>query len=268
MYHAKEHGRNNFQFFTTEMNLRAVERQSLEGSLRRALEREEFLLHYQPKVNLDTGAITGVEALIRWQQPERGLVSPAQFVPVAEDCGLIIQIGRWVLREACRQTRAWQNAGLPLLPLAVNVSAVEFRDESFVEGLRAILSETGLEARYLELELTEGVLMEHAESTAFVLQQLKVMGVHLVVDDFGTGYSSLSYLQQFPDGSSIVSAIIDMGKNLKQRVIAEGIETPEQLAFLRAHHCAEGQGYLFSRPVAGAQFAHLLQMGLTETIVH
>jgi diguanylate cyclase (GGDEF)-like protein/PAS domain S-box-containing protein len=286
MYHAKEHGRNNFQFFTTEMNLRAVERQSLEGSLRRALEREEFLLHYQPKVNLDTGEITGVEALIRWQQPERGLVPPAQFVPVAEDCGLIVQIGRWVLREACRQARAWQDAGLPLLPLSVNVSPVEFRDESFVEGVRAILSETGLEARYLELELTEGVLMEHAESAAFVLHQLKVMGVHLVVDDFGTGYSSLSYLQQFPidvlkidqsfvhritadpEDSPIVSAIIDMGKNLKQRVIAEGIETQEQLAFLQAHHCAEGQGYLFSRPLAAAQFAHLLQMGLTETVVH
>jgi len=286
MYHAKEHGRNNFQFFTAEMNLKAVERQSLEGSLRRALEREEFLLHYQPKVNLHTGAITGVEALIRWQQPERGLVPPAQFVPVAEDCGLIIQIGRWVLREACRQMRAWQDAGLPLLPLAVNVSAVEFRDESFVEGLRAILSETGLEARYLELELTEGVLMEHAESTAAVLQQLKMMGVHLVVDDFGTGYSSLSYLQQFPidvlkidqsfvhritadpNDSPIVSAIIDMGKNLKQRVIAEGIETQVQLAFLQAHHCAEGQGYLFSRPLAAPQFAHLLQMGIPELTVH
>jgi diguanylate cyclase (GGDEF)-like protein/PAS domain S-box-containing protein len=286
MYHAKEHGRNNFQFFTAEMNLKAVERQSLEGSLRRALEREEFLLHYQPKVNLHTGAITGVEALIRWQQPERGLVPPTQFVPVAEDCGLIIQIGRWVLREACQQMRAWQDAGLPLLPLAVNVSAVEFRDESFVEGLRAILSETGLEARYLELELTEGVLMEHAESTAAVLQQLKMMGVHLVVDDFGTGYSSLSYLQQFPidvlkidqsfvhritadpNDSPLVSAIIDMGKNLKQRVIAEGIETQVQLAFLQAHHCTEGQGYLFSRPLAAPQFAHLLQMGIPEPIVH
>jgi diguanylate cyclase (GGDEF)-like protein/PAS domain S-box-containing protein len=286
MYHAKENGRNKFQFFMAEMNLKAVERQSLEGSLRRALEREEFLLHYQPKVNLETGEITGVEALIRWQQPERGLVPPSQFVPVAEDCGLIIQIGRWVLHEACRQARAWQDAGLPVLPLAVNVSAVEFRDAGFVEGLRAILSETGLEARYLELELTEGVLMEHAEATASVLQQLKMMGVHLVVDDFGTGYSSLSYLQQFPidvlkidqsfvhritahlDDSPIVSAIIDMGKNLKQRVIAEGIETPEQLAFLQAHHCAEGQGYLFSQPLAAAQFAHLLQMGLTETIVH
>jgi len=286
MYHAKESGRNNFQFFKAEMNLKAVERQSLESSLRCALEREEFLLHYQPKVNLDTGEITGVEALIRWQQPDRGLLQPAQFVPIAEDCGLIVQIGRWVLREACRQARAWQKAGLPLLPIAVNVSAVEFRDEGFVGGVRAILSETGLEARYLELELTEGVLMEHAESTAAVLQELKTMGVHLAVDDFGTGYSSLSYLQQFPidvlkidqsfvhritgdpDDSQIVSAIISMGKSLKHLVVAEGIETQEQSAFLQAQHCAEGQGYLFSRPLAAAQFARLLQMGLTETVVH
>ncbi len=286
MYHAKESGRNNFQFFKAEMNLKAVERQSLESSLRCALEREEFLLHYQPKVNLDTGEITGVEALIRWQQPDRGLLQPAQFVPIAEDCGLIVQIGRWVLREACRQARAWQKAGLPLLPIAVNVSAVEFRDEGFVGGVRAILSETGLEARYLELELTEGVLMEHAESTAAVLQELKTMGVHLAVDDFGTGYSSLSYLQQFPidvlkidqsfvhritgdpDDSQIVSAIISMGKSLKHLVVAEGIETLEQRAFLQAQHCTEGQGYHFSRPLAPAQFARLLQMGLTETVVH
>src|ERR1700730_11742627 len=198
MYHAKERGRNNFQFFKAEMNLKAVERQTLEGSLRRALEREEFLLHYQPKVNLDTGEITGVEALIREQQPDRGLVPPSQFVPIAEDCGLIVSIGRWVLREACRQARAWQNAALPPLPIAVNVSAVEFRDEGFVKGIRTILAETGLAARYLELELTEGVLMADAESTASVLQELKMMGVHLAVDDFGTGYSSLSYLRQFP----------------------------------------------------------------------
>jgi diguanylate cyclase len=286
MYNAKENGRNNIQFFKAEMNLKAVERQSLEGSLRGALEREEFLLHYQPKVNLDTGEITGVEALIRWQQPDRGLVPPAQFVPIAEDCGLILQIGRWVLREACRQAREWQDAGLPFKRISINVSAVEFRDKSFVESVRAILAETGLEAHYLDLELTEGVLMEDAESTAAVLQELKTMGVHLAVDDFGTGYSSLSYLQQFPidvlkidqsfvhritgdpNDSPIVSAIIDMGKNLKQRVIAEGIETYEQLAFLQAQHCAEGQGYLFSRPLAAAQFAHLLQMGITETVVH
>jgi diguanylate cyclase (GGDEF)-like protein/PAS domain S-box-containing protein len=286
MYHAKERGRNNFQFFTAEMNLRAVERQSLEGNLHRALEREEFLLHYQPKVNLGTGEITGVEALIRWQQPDRGLVPPAQFVPIAEDCGLIVQIGRWVMREACRQARAWQDAGLPLLPIAVNVSAVEFRHKDFVEGVRTILSETGLEARYLELELTEGVIMEDVESTSFVLQELKMMGIHLVVDDFGTGYSSLSYLRQFPidalkidksfvhqltsdfEDSTIVSAIINMGKSLKHGVVAEGIETQEQMAYLRTKCCAEGQGYLFSRPLAAAQFADLLMMGLAETVVH
>jgi diguanylate cyclase (GGDEF)-like protein len=286
MYHAKENGRNNFQFFKEEMNLKAVERQSLEENLRCALEREEFLLHYQPKINLDTGEITGVEALIRWQQPDRGLVPPSQFVPIAEDCGLIVQIGRWVLREACRQAREWQDAGLPFRRISINVSAVEFRDKGFVESVRAILSETGFQARYLDLELTEGVLMEDAESTASVLQALKRMGIHLAVDDFGTGYSSLSYLQQFPidvlkidksfvqritsdpDGPSIVSAIIDMGKNLKQRVIAEGIETEQQRAFLQAHHCAEGQGYLFSRPLAAAQFEHLLQMGIAETVVH
>jgi diguanylate cyclase (GGDEF)-like protein/PAS domain S-box-containing protein len=286
MYHAKENGRNNFQFFKAEMNLEAIERQSLEGGLRRALGREEFLLHYQPKVNLDTGEITGVEALIRWQQADRGLILPAQFVPIAEDCGLIIQIGRWVLREACTQARAWQNAGLPPLPISVNISAVEFRDKDFVEGVQRILLETGLEARYLELEVTENVLMEDADSTASVLQELKRMGVHLAVDDFGIGYSSLSYLRQFPidvlkidrsfihqitsdpDDSSIVSAIIHMGKSLKHLVIAEGVETQEQRAYLQTQRCTEGQGYLFSRPLAAAQFAHLLQMGLAGTVIH
>jgi len=286
MYHAKESGRNNFQFFKADMNLKAVERQTLEGSLRGALERKEFLLHYQPKVNLDTGEITGVEALIRWQQPDRGLVPPSQFVPIAEDCGLIVQIGSWVLREACKQAREWQDTGLPFERVSVNISALEFRDTGFVEGVRTTLRETGLDARHLDLELTEGVLMEHAESTASVLRQLKTMGVRLVVDDFGTGYSSLSYLQQFPidvlkidqsfihrittdpDDSPIVSAIIDMGKNLKQGVIAEGIETQEQLAFLKARHCVEGQGYLFSQPVPAAQIAHLLQTGVADTVVH
>jgi len=286
MYHAKEKGRNNFQFFKADMNRKAVERQSLEGSLRRALEREEFLLHYQPKVNLDTGEITGVEALIRWQQPARGLLPPSQFVPIAEDCGLIVQIGRWVMREACRQARAWQDAGLPALSIAVNVSAMEFRDSGFVEHVRTILSDTGLEARYLELELTEGVLMEDAESAASVLRELKKMGVQLAVDDFGTGYSSLSYLRQFPidvlkidrsfvqqisadpEDSTIVSAIINMGKSLKHLVVAEGIETQQQRAYLQTQHCAEGQGYLFSRPMAAAQFAQLLQKVITDTLVH
>jgi diguanylate cyclase (GGDEF)-like protein len=285
MYHAKESGRNNFQFFRPAMNLKSVERQALEGNLRHALERDEFLLHYQPKVSLDTGSITGVEALIRWQQPGREMMLPALFVPVAEDCGLIVEIGRWVLREACQQARSWQNAGLPSLPISVNVSAVEFRDHEFIQGVRTILSETGLAPQYLQLELTEGVLMEDAESTINVLAQLKVMGVHLAVDDFGTGYSSLSYLRQFPvdvlkidqsfiqeinserPDSTLVSAIIDMGRSLKHLVIAEGVETLEQKTYLQNQHCAEGQGYLFSRPVAAAQFAHLLRAGMTKLAI-
>jgi diguanylate cyclase (GGDEF)-like protein/PAS domain S-box-containing protein len=286
MYHAKESGRNNCQFFRSDMNQKAVERQSLESSLRGALERKEFLLHYQPKVDLRTREITGVEALIRWQHPERGLIPPSQFVPIAEDSGLIIPIGQWVLREACRQGRAWLDAGLSFKHLSINVSAVEFRHKDFVECVRTILAETGLEARYLDLELTEGVLMEDAESTISVLRDLKTLGVGLAVDDFGTGYSSLSYLQQFPidvlkidqsfidqvsAGSNklaIVSAIIDMGKNLKQRVIAEGIETQAQLAFLQNLHCAEGQGFLFSPPIPASQFAELLQFGLAGAVVH
>jgi diguanylate cyclase (GGDEF)-like protein/PAS domain S-box-containing protein len=286
MYHAKENGRNNFQFFRADMNRKSDERQSLESSLRRALRRKEFVLHYQPKVSLDTGEITGVEALIRWHQPDRGLLPPSQFVPVAEDCGLIVPIGKWVLHEACAQAREWQDAGLPFRHISVNVSAAEFRAKTFVAGVRTVLRDTGLEARCLDLELTESVLMENAESTGAVLRELKAMGIHLAVDDFGTGYSSLSYLQHFPidvlkidksfvdqisgdpNNSAIVGAIIDMGKNLKQRVIAEGIETPEQLAFLRSLHCAEGQGYLFSQPVAPEELAHLLRMGVPGTVVH
>jgi EAL domain-containing protein (putative c-di-GMP-specific phosphodiesterase class I) len=243
-------------------------------------------LHYQPKVNLETGEITGVEALIRWQHPDRGLLPPSQFVPIAEDCGLILQIGRWAVREACGQARSWQNAGLPPMPIAVNVSAVEFRDQGFAERLRNVLSQTGLEARCLELELTEGVLMEDAETMVSVLQELKMMGVLLAVDDFGTGYSSLSYLRQFPidvlkidqsfvhqitadpDDSTIVSAIISMGKSLRHLVVAEGIETREQRAYLQTQHCAEGQGYLFSPPLTAARFAHLLQRGVTEAVFH
>jgi diguanylate cyclase (GGDEF)-like protein/PAS domain S-box-containing protein len=286
MYCAKESGRNNYQFFKSEMNQRSVKRQSLEGSLRGALEREEFVLHYQPKVNLETGEITGVEALIRWARPGEEIMFPGQFVPIAEDCGLIVEIGRWVLGEACRQARAWQGLGLPPLPVSVNVSALEFRHKDFVEGVRTVLAETHLAARYLELELTEGVLMEDAQSTVATLQELKTMGVHLAVDDFGTGYSSLSYLRQFPidvlkidqsfvqelssdpDGSAIVTAIIDMGRSLCHMVIAEGIETVEQKENLQARRCAEGQGYLFSRPVAATQFAQLLRTGITESLLN
>jgi diguanylate cyclase (GGDEF)-like protein/PAS domain S-box-containing protein len=286
MYHAKKQGRNNFQFFVAEMNLKSVQRQSLESSLRRAIERDEFLLHYQPKVNLLTGEITGVEALIRWQQPDRGLVPPSQFVPIAEDCGLILPIGRWVMREACRQARLWQDAGIPFKRISVNVSAVEFRDKNFVEHVATILKETRLDPSRLDIELTEGVLMADAEASGTVLRALKSLGVHLAVDDFGTGYSSLSYLSRFPidvlkidqsfvrrvnddsDNSTIVRAIIDMARNLKQRVIAEGIETQGQLTFLQAHRCAEGQGYFFSKPMAASQLSELLQQGTIGIGVH
>ncbi len=276
MYHAKQSGRDNCQFFRPDMGLNAVERQSLEGQLRYALERQELLLHYQPKVNLKTGAITGVEALVRWQHPERGLLLPGQFLTIAEDTGMIVAIGQWVLREACRQTREWIDAGVLAVPVAVNISSLEFRSDQFSQGVQAALKNVCLDPRYLELELTETVLMRHAESTAYALGQLKAIGVRLAVDDFGTGYSSLSYLTRFPidalkldqsfvhdimansDDAIVVSAVISMGKSLKHRVIAEGVETPEQLTFLQAHGCDEGQGYYFSRPVGAKQFVNLL----------
>jgi diguanylate cyclase (GGDEF)-like protein/PAS domain S-box-containing protein len=286
MYQAKENGRQTYQFFKPAMNVRAVERQSIEESLRRALERREFALHYQPQVDLKTGVITGAEALIRWTHPTRGLVPPAQFIPVAEECGLILPIGRWVLREACKQAREWANAGLPMITMAVNISSMEFRDDNFLDRVFAILEETGLDPKWLELELTESVLMKRAESAATVLQTLRAAGVQIAVDDFGTGYSSLSYLRKFPidalkidqsfvrqittspDETSIVTAVISMGRSLKLRVIAEGVETEEELAFLQAHHCDEAQGYFFSRPVPPQQFAKLLEAGVSETILH
>jgi EAL domain-containing protein (putative c-di-GMP-specific phosphodiesterase class I) len=287
MYHAKENGRNSYQFFEKDMNVRAVELQAVEGSLRHALERQQFVLHYQPKVNLETGVITGAEALVRWVRPDRGLVPPVQFVPIAEDSGLILPIGQWILREACRQARAWLDAGLGPMPVAVNISTVEFRSRHFLEGIRAILLETGLEPSLLELELTESVLMQHPESTASVLRALKSIGVRLAVDDFGTGYSSLSYLRRFPidvlkldqsflhdiaspetKDAAIVSAVITMGKSLKHRIVAEGVETPEQLRFLQAHRCDEGQGFYFSPPVAPEQFAEFLAGGTSSAAVY
>jgi EAL domain-containing protein (putative c-di-GMP-specific phosphodiesterase class I) len=283
MYHAKECGCDNYQFFSPGMSLQAVTRQSLEGQLRYALERQELLLHYQPKVNLKTGDITSVEALVRWQHPEHGLLLPEQFLTIAEDTGMIVAIGQWVLREACRQTREWLDAGLPAVPVAVNVSSLEFRSEQFLEGVQVALKNTCLDPRYLELELTETVLMRHAEAAASALRQLKAIGVRLAVDDFGTGYSSLSYLTRFPidalkldqsfvqniinntDDAIVVDAVISMGNSLKHRVIAEGVETVEQLAFLQAHGCEEGQGYYFSRPVIAQQFAKLLETGIPAT---
>jgi diguanylate cyclase (GGDEF)-like protein/PAS domain S-box-containing protein len=285
MYQAKENGRQSYQFFKSPMNVRAVERQSIEENLRRALERKEFALHFQPKINLKTGKISGAEALIRWTHPVRGPVSPAQFIPVAEDCGLILPIGQWVLREACKQARAWLDAGLPLATMAVNISSMEFRDENFLQSVFTTLSETGLDPKSLELELTESVLMKRAESAASVLKTLRERGVQIAVDDFGTGYSSLSYLRKFPidalkidqsfvrqitttpDDTSIVTAVISMGRSLKLRVVAEGVETHEELVFLQARLCDEAQGYYFSRPVLPQQFAKLLKNGIPEAAV-
>jgi diguanylate cyclase (GGDEF)-like protein/PAS domain S-box-containing protein len=285
MYQAKENGRQNYQFFKPAMNIRAVERQFIEESLRHALERQEFALHYQPRIDLKTGEITGAEALIRWTHPIRGLISPAQFIPIAEDCGLILPIGKWVLREACKQARAWSDASLPLGTMAVNISAVELRDENFLEGVFAILQDTGLDPQFLELELTESVLMKHADVTASILKTLRARGVQVAVDDFGTGYSSLSYLRKFsidvlkidqsfirqistiPDETTIVTAVISMGKSLKLRVVAEGVETKAQMAFLQALECDEAQGYYFSPPVPSQRFSKLLESGISEIVL-
>jgi diguanylate cyclase (GGDEF)-like protein/PAS domain S-box-containing protein len=276
MYQAKARGRGRYEFFQPEMNVRAVERQSLEHGLRRALDRQEFVLHYQPKVDLTTGTIIGAEALVRWRHPELGLLPPPRFVPIAEDSGLIVPIGRWVLHRACRQARAWQDAGLRPMTVAVNVSAVEFRHPAFLDCVRQTLEQTRLEPRCLELEVTESILLAGTQSTLSVLQELKALGLQLALDDFGTGYSSLSHLKEFPidalkvdesfvrditrgdQDAPVVRAVISMGKSLNQRVIAEGVETAEQVAFLQAQGCSEGQGYYFSRPLPAKQYARLL----------
>jgi diguanylate cyclase (GGDEF)-like protein/PAS domain S-box-containing protein len=284
MYQAKEQGRQSFQFFKTAMNVRAVERQSIEESLRRALERHEFELHYQPKINLKSGAISGAEALLRWTHPTRGPVSPADFIPVAEDCGLILPIGRWVLAEACKQACAWLEAGLHFGTMAVNISSIEFRDDSFLEGVFATLKDTGMNPKSLELELTETVLMKRAESAITILEMLRASGVRIAVDDFGTGYSSLSYLRKFPidalkidqsfvhqittrlDETAIVTAVLSLGRSLELRVVAEGVETQAQMEFLQVNQCDEAQGYHFSRPVPPAHFAKLLKTGTCQSV--
>jgi diguanylate cyclase (GGDEF)-like protein len=280
MYQAKENGRQSFQFFRTAMNLRAVERQFIEDGLRRALEQDEFTLHYQPKINIRTGLITGAEALIRWNHPVRGTIAPAAFISVAEDSGLILPIGNWMLGKACAQARAWIDAGLSLATLAVNVSALEFRDQHFVVGLFGILERSGLDPRVLELEVTENVLMKHAESAAAVLETVRRRGIKVALDDFGTGYSNLGYLRDAPidalkidesfvaqitgarDSTSIVTAVISMARSLRLRVVAEGVETLEQLAFLQAHGCDEAQGYYFSRALLPVEFSELLRTGV------
>jgi diguanylate cyclase (GGDEF)-like protein/PAS domain S-box-containing protein len=284
MYQAKGHGRDSFRFFTQAMQVRAVERQSIEEALRRALERNELTLHYQPKVSLTTGTIVGAEALIRWTHPTKGPIPPAQFIPVAEDCGLIVPIGAWVLREACRQSRAWIDAGLPTSTIAVNVSAIQFGQERFLSEFFEILEDTGLDPTLLEAELTESVLMRQTGAMTTILQTLRERGVKIAIDDFGTGYSSLSRLRRFPvdalkidqsfvrhistagEDMAIVTAIISMAHALQLRVIAEGVETADQLVFLRAQQCDEAQGFYFSEPVEAIQYARLLATGVEQVV--
>jgi diguanylate cyclase (GGDEF)-like protein/PAS domain S-box-containing protein len=286
MYDAKQRGRNNYQFFRCDMHAQLAERQMLEADLRCALGRNEFVLNFQPKFNLQTRQVTGVEALIRWMHPKRGMLYPAKFVPIAEECGLILPIGRWVLLEACTQARAWSDAGLGAIPVAVNVSAAEFRAKDFLSGVRAVLIATGVEPQNLELELTESVLMYDAESAVVTLTKLKAMGVQIAIDDFGTGYSSFTYLRRFPSDAlkldqsfvqaitgdpgdeTIVGAMINLGRSLKQRVIAEGVETRSQLDFLQNHGCCEGQGYYFSPPLSAKHASNLLGVGMQSGVVN
>ena len=277
MYTAKENGRNNFRFFTGDMNDQVAERLTLENGLRQALAKEELFLMYQPQMDLATGKITGMEALLRWQHPELGLVPPDKFIRIAENSGLIVPIGEWVLRTACSQARKWQDKGLLAVKVAVNVSAVQFRQEGFCELIKCVLQETGLAPQYLELELTESLLLSSADVTLSVLKELKALGLTLAIDDFGTGYSSFSYLKQFrvsrlkidgsfirdvavnPDDAAITTAIISMAKSLKLKVIAERVETEAQMLFLRAHQCDEIQGYYFSKPLAVDKVADRLR---------
>jgi diguanylate cyclase (GGDEF)-like protein/PAS domain S-box-containing protein len=276
MYHAKHTGRNRVGFYRRDMDGPSTPRSSIESELRRAVEQDEFELFYQPTIDLASGVISGAEALMRWRHPEKGLISPDQFIPAAEASGLIIQMGRWALREACRQAKAWQDAGLPAVPIAVNVSALQFRTAGFLEDIQRFLRENGLPSQYLQLELTESALMVDTASTTSLLEVLKKHGVVLKVDDFGTGPSSLSYLQRCPvdvlkidqsfvhdieptpDGAPLVRAVIAMGKSLGCRIVAEGVETRQQLAYLQSEHCDEGQGYHFSPPVNAEAFGRLL----------
>jgi diguanylate cyclase (GGDEF)-like protein/PAS domain S-box-containing protein len=276
MYRAKESGRNNFQFFTRELNALMTERLELESKLRRALERDQFLLHYQPRVDLDNGKIIGAEALIRWKLPDQGVIAPGRFIPLAEETGLIVPIGKWVLRAACAQNKAWQDAGHEPIVVSVNVSARQFRQDNLVRTVAEVLEETGLEPRYLELELTESMVMHDPAQLIAMLNEIERLGVQIAVDDFGTGYSSLSYLKRFPvdrlkvdrsfvehlatdsDDATIVRAIISLGHNLGLKVVAEGVEHEDQRRFLRLNKCDEAQGYLFCRPTEAALLAKML----------
>ena len=279
MYRAKEYGRNNYQFYVADMNVKARARLMLESSLRRALDRGEFALYYQPRVDLFSGRVIGAEALLRWRHPEMGLVPPTEFIPILEETGMIIPVGDWVLRQASRQNHIWQEMGLPPIRMAVNLSARQFIQKDLAESVLRVLEGAGLLPEHLELEITEDLLIEHNQTNIITLAKLRSHGIHISIDDFGTGYSSLSYLKRLPidtlkidqsfvrdivtdpDNKAIVSAIIAMASSLHLNVLAEGVETDEQLAFLRAQGCNEIQGFSFSHPLAAEDFEQLLRDG-------
>ena len=282
MYLAKEDGKNGFRFFTKEIKAQSIERLTLESALRRALERDQFSLHYQPKVDMASGQITGVEALLRWNHPELGLVSPGQFIPLAEETGLIVPIGRWVLSEACAQNMAWQRRGLRPVTMAVNLSPRQFADAHLLHDVDEALLASGMSPVLLQLEVTESMVMRNVSRAIKVLDAIQSRGIRLAIDDFGTGYSSMSLMKQFPidtikidrsfvrdlpndsEDQAIAQAIISMGKALGMTVIAEGVETVEQQTFLRNHACDEMQGFLFSKPLPARQMADLLR---TESLL-
>lgn len=285
MYHAKEMGRSNYQFFTKDMNARAFAVISLEQSMRQGLERGEFVLHYQPQIDLATGCVVASEALLRWRRPDIGMVSPAQFIAIAEETGLIVPIGDWVIREACRQNRAWRDAGLPPIRVSVNVSALQFRQADLPNKIAAVLKETGLTADALELEITESVIVHGSDATVDTMRRLKAMGLALAVDDFGTGYSSFGYLKRFPidrlkldqlfvrglprqpDDLAIATAVLALAKALNLRVLAEGVENKEQLDFLRRQGCHEAQGHYFGKPLTPPSFApYLADAGIVRLV--
>lgn len=276
MYYAKSRGRHTYRFFSREMNRRVMEKVSIENGLRRAIDGNEFFLHYQPQVDLETGRIIGVESLIRWESPELGWVLPSQFIPASEDAGIIFRLGQWVLDTAFAQAKAWQEAGLRSLKVAVNISGHQFKQPGFMDMVDRVIRDTGVDPYQIEFELTESVIMDKADRTIETLKELKTRGIHLCIDDFGTGYSSLSYLKHFPadrikidrsfvtdirtnaDDAAIVDMIIAIGKSLGLKVLAEGVENEEQLNFLKAHGCAEAQGYLFARSMAAEELTVVL----------
>ncbi len=285
MYYAKENGRNMVEFYRPEIHAQDIARQDFEASLLPALDQQQFVLFYQAQIDPETGAVTGAESLIRWHHPTRGLLLPAWFIPVAEKCGAIVAIGRWVLREACRQAQRWLDENLVFNIIAVNISAHEFESVDFLAYVQSVLKETGLPAQHLELELTETVLMKRIECTATTLQALRAMGVRISIDDFGTGYSSLNYLKRFPvdtmkidqsfvrdiasgDDDILINAIIGIGKSLRYQVIAEGVETHRQLAFLCKSHCSAVQGFYLNKPMCADEFAEFLKHGVPATMLN